>query len=72
MNTQQANQVTSKPVSVAFLLGASDAECGAAFAPEFYFIRHCDQVQYSIAWEMVKGASEITRQFTASVNWIGN
>lgn len=60
---------TAPPVSVAFLLGASDAEAGAAFAPEMYFVRRCDKVQYAVAFEMVRGANEATRQFTHLVNW---
>jgi len=59
--------VIAKPVSVAFLLGASDAESNAPFCPEQYFVRHCDKVQYAVAFEKVRGASEMTRQFTKSV-----
>lgn len=69
--TTTAAQFT-KPVSVAFLLGASDAEAGAAFAPEMFYVRNVDKIMYSLGFEQVRGASEVTRQFTASVNWSGN
>jgi hypothetical protein len=70
MNAVTSNTL-AKPVSVAFLLGASDAEAGEAFAPEMYLVRHCDKVQYAVGFELTRGASEATRQFTHSVNWGG-
>lgn len=61
---------TAKPISIAFLLGCSDAECSRpVFAPEMYFVRRMDKIMYSLGFEHVRGASEATRQFTASVNW---
>lgn len=55
-------------VSVAFLLGTSDGEAGAAFAPEAFFVQRNQKVQYALGFELVRGASEMTRQFTCSAN----
>lgn len=61
---------TAKPVSVAWMLGASDGESSRPiFAPEMYFVRRVDKIMYSLGYEAVRGANEATRQFTASVNW---
>lgn len=68
MNQQSIPQ--AKSVSVAFLLGCSDAECSRpVFCPEAFYVRRCDKIQYALGYELVLGASEMTRQFTASVNW---
>jgi hypothetical protein len=72
MNNVPPTEAFAKPVSVAFMLGASDAEAGDSFCPEKFFVRSCDKIQYSLGWEMVRGASEMTRQFTHSVNWGAN
>jgi hypothetical protein len=71
MHTVTPTTTTVKPIAIsdAFRAGASDAQSGYPFAPESYFVRRTDKVQYAIGFEMVRGATEITRQFTASVNW---
>jgi hypothetical protein len=61
-----------KPISIAFLLGASDAESSRpVFAPESYFIRRVDMIAYAFGYEAVRGANEATREFTKSVSWEG-
>lgn len=71
MNTvsPSLSEVNHTGPSIAFLLGASDAEAGAAFAPEMFFVRKQDKLQYALGFELARGASEATRQFTKSVNW---
>lgn len=64
-----ATPATVKPVSIAFLLGASDGQAGAPFCPEQFFVQRSQKIQYALGFERVRGASEMTRQFTASVNW---
>jgi len=60
------------PVSVAWMLGASDGEANGPFCPEQFFVRNVDKIQYAFGFEAARGASEMTRQFTASVNWERN
>jgi hypothetical protein len=69
MNCHVAQAQAVNHSSDAFRVGMSDAQSGYPFAPEYYFTRRTDKVQYAIGFEMVRGANEITRQFTASVNW---
>lgn len=64
----EAAPVVAKPISIAWMLGCSDAECSRpVFSPETFFVRLEDKIQYSLGYEAVLGASEMTRQFTGSV-----
>ena len=64
MNTTILSQPQVSKVSTAFQFGAADAKEGHAFAPEMYFTRRSDKIQYAIGFEVIRGASEATRQFT--------
>ena len=61
--------IESVGVSVPFIFGAQDGANGDAFAPESYFVKRTDQIQYAFGYELARGVTEATRQFTASVNW---
>jgi hypothetical protein len=52
--------------AVAMGLGRQDALDGYPFAPETYFFNRSLQDAYSIGFESIRGANEITRQFTRS------
>ena len=64
MNTAIVAQPTPVKLSVAFRFGLEDAGKRAPFAPEMYFTRKSDKVLYAIGYELIRGASEATRQFT--------
>lgn len=71
METQTAIPVTyAKPVSVAFLLGASDAEAQEICCPEMYFARYEDKVKYCEGYLSVSrthGAALTAQYFGAEV-----
>lgn len=69
MNAVITPEIKALTMTNAFLFGADDARYGWPFAPEAYFGRREYQVEYAKGFESVRGASEITRQFTNSVNW---
>lgn len=47
----------------AYQFGYLDAELGYPFAPEMYFVRQGDMLEYTEGFESVRGESEITRSF---------
>jgi hypothetical protein len=71
-NSMQQTELASKPVSVAFMLGASDAEAGDLCVPHMYFVRRMDQIVYSLGHESVAGVTLLSSQYTKSVNWERN
>lgn len=66
--TLKAN-ATRKPISRPYRYGWEDALHGHAFAPEMWFTHKSDKIEYALGFEQVRGVSEITRQFTASVDF---
>lgn len=65
----ESTPVVARPISVAWMLGASDGEANGPFCPEQFFAKLEHKIEYARGFEHVRGASEATRQFTASVNW---
>lgn len=58
------SQTPASNFSPAFRFGASDAKAGQPFAPECIFVTRNQQIQYALGFELVRGATEMTRQFT--------
>jgi len=50
-----------------WLVGVITAEKGEAFAPEQFFIRDGDMMEFTEGFELVRGECEITRDFKRSI-----
>lgn len=50
-----------------FLVGVITAEKGEAFAPEAFFIRDGDMMEFTEGFELVRGENDITRDFKRGI-----
>ena len=65
--TRQAFTAALLASATPFLVGVITAEKGEAFAPEAFFIRDGDMMEFTEGFELVRGENEITRDFKRGI-----